>query len=117
MATYDNLPVYKTSYDLLQLISGYINLFSKTYKYALGSRIFEGIIDMISSIFKANCSHSKMLDIQKAREHIEVVRLLIRLANDLHQFSLPQFVQINQLIESISKQLTAWERAMKSFTP
>jgi hypothetical protein len=67
---------------------------------------------MISSIFKANCSHSKLLDIQKARENIEVVRLLIRLANDLHQFSLPEFVQINLLIESISKQLTARERSV-----
>ncbi len=113
MATYDNLPVYKTSYDLLLRISDIINSFSKKYKYTLWNRIHEEIIDMIGNIFKANCNQSKLMDIQKARANVETSRLLIRLSNDLHQFTLPQFVQINQGIESISKQLTAREKSAK----
>jgi len=35
MATYDNLPVYKASYDLLLLIFNVVKEFKKEYKYTL----------------------------------------------------------------------------------
>jgi hypothetical protein len=34
----------------------------------------------------------------------------MRLANDLKQFTLNDFVQANLFVESISKQLVAWEK-------
>ena len=35
MATYDNLPVYKTTYDLLLLVFATVKEFQKDYKYTL----------------------------------------------------------------------------------
>ncbi|MBT3853044.1 four helix bundle protein [bacterium] len=35
MATYDNLPVYKSSYDLLLLVFKVVKEFTKEYKYTL----------------------------------------------------------------------------------
>jgi hypothetical protein len=35
MATYDNLPVYKESYDLLLLVFETVKKFEKQYKYTL----------------------------------------------------------------------------------
>jgi hypothetical protein len=35
MTTYDNLPVYKTSYDLLLLVFNAVKEFKKEYKYTL----------------------------------------------------------------------------------
>jgi len=66
------------------------------------------LIELISYIFKANCSKEKSIHIQKARECIEVVRLLFRLSKDLKLIDLKKFVDVNILVESISKQLTAW---------
>jgi hypothetical protein len=53
---------------------------------------------------------SKKVLLSNARENLEVVRLLMRLANDLKQFTLNDFVQANLFVESISKQLVAWEK-------
>jgi hypothetical protein len=111
MATYDNLPVYKSSYDLLLLTVNIIPHFRKSYKYTLGSKLQETLIELMSFIFQANCNQSKSEHLQKARENVEIVRLLFRLSNDLKLIDLKKFVEVNVLIESISKQLVGWERS------
>jgi len=60
---------------------------------------------LISSIFKANSSQLKSEHLQEARENIEIVKLLFRLSKDLKLIDLKKFVEVNVLIESISKQL------------
>jgi len=70
------------------------------------------LIELISFIFKANSSKEKSVHLQKARENIEVVRLLFRLCKDLKLIDLKKFVEVNVLIESISKQLVGWARSV-----
>jgi hypothetical protein len=41
-----------------------------------------------------------------APEHIEVIRLLVRLMKEMHQISLKRFVEVNTQVENVSKQLT-----------
>ena len=111
MTTYDNLPVYKSSYDLLLLIFELVKNFTKEYKYTLWDIIKREIINMISNIYKANRKKQKTKNIILAREKVEVLRLYFRLWKDLKIISLKQFIDINILLESISKQLTAWEKS------
>ena len=51
--------------------------------------------------------------LQEARERIEVIRLFIRLMKDMQQISIKQFVQINESVENVSKQLTGWQKSIK----
>jgi hypothetical protein len=86
--------------------------FPKAYKYTLGSKLQEELIELISLIFKANVHQQKKTDyLQQAREHLEVVRLLFRLANDLKLVDLKQFVNLQKMIESVSKQLYGWQKS------
>jgi len=110
MATYDNLPVYKASYDLLLLLFRSSKNMDRDYRHTLGETIKEELVALITNIYRANCRVEKKLLLSNARENLEVVRLLMRLANDLKQFTLNDFVQANLLVESISKQLLAWEK-------
>jgi hypothetical protein len=43
-----------------------------------------------------------------------VIRLFIRLMKDLHQISLKKFVQVNQKVEEVSKQMTGWQKSLKN---
>ena len=113
MATYNNLPVYKASYDLLVEIFKFTQNFNREYKYTLGERLKNETIDMITNIFRANASESKVELLQKARENIEVIRLYLRLLKDLQQLGTKKFVDINEQIENVSKQLTGWQKYMK----
>lgn len=113
MSIYLYLPVYKASYDLVLEIFRTIKEFNREYKYTLGESIKKEAIEMITDIYRANSSFSKEPHIKKAREKIETIRIFFRLARDLRQVGLKRFVDVNEKIENISKQLTAWERSTK----
>jgi hypothetical protein len=109
MATYDNLPVYKTSYDLLLELFQIADNFSRDYKFTLGEQIKKETLAMMIFIYQANKSFSERKNmIDQAREKVEIIRVLLRILKDLKQLSLKKFVSINEKVESVSKQLTFW---------
>jgi hypothetical protein len=87
--------------------------FIKEYKYSVGESLKKGIIELITLIYRANSHVDKQATLQTARDHIEIIRLLIRLMNDMHQISLKRFVEVNTQIENVSKQLTGWQKSQK----
>ena len=54
MANYDELPVYKATYDLLLAIFQFTKSFSKEYKYTVGESLKKETIDLITLIYRAN---------------------------------------------------------------
>lgn len=114
MSLHYELPVYKACYDLLLEIFVFTKNFSKDFKYTVGESIKKETVELLTLIFRANSRTDKHAVLQEAREHIEVIRLLIRLMKDLKQISLKNFVKINQKVEEVSKQLTGWQKAVKS---
>ena len=112
MAIYDNLPVYKTSYDLLLLIFTFLKNMTKEYKYTIGEKLKNETMELITNIYRANSVLKKENYIEKARENIEVIRLYIRLTKDLKQLSVVKFIEINENIEFISKQLSHWQNSL-----
>lgn len=113
MALYDELPVFKASYDLLLEIFRFSANFTREYKYTVGERLKNHTLDLISLVYKANTSRTKSDIIQQAREQIEMIRLLIRVMKDMQQVSLNSFVTINKQIENVSKQLTGWQKSQQ----
>jgi hypothetical protein len=68
---------------------------------------------LITSVYRANSSFDERFkNIKKAREQVEVLRLYIRLCKDLKILTLKNFVDISINIESLSKQLFAWEKSI-----
>jgi 23S rRNA-intervening sequence protein len=114
MATYDNLPVYKACYSLLILLFSGARNMQRDYRYTLGETMKNELVALVTNIYRANCRAEKKNLLTSARENIEVVRLLLRLSRDLNQFPLKPFVAANENIESISKQLTTWEKSCKA---
>jgi hypothetical protein len=112
MALYSELPVYKATYDLLLGIFRFTKDFGKEYKYTVGERLKKETIELLTLIYRANVKRDKQEVLQEARERIEVIRLFIRLIKDMQQISVKQFVQINEVIENVSKQLTGWQKAV-----
>lgn len=111
MGTYDELPVYKASYDLLVEIFRFVRNFNKEFKYTVGDSLKKETIELLTLLYRANSSRDKMNVIQCAREKIEVIRLLLRLMKDLKQVNIPKFVFVNEKIENVSRQLTGWQKA------
>ncbi|MDR1632065.1 MAG: diversity-generating retroelement protein bAvd family protein, partial [Dysgonamonadaceae bacterium] len=90
MATYDNLPVYKQTYDLLLQLFRVCQNMERDYKFTLGENLKKEVITLIINVYRANCRENKekYLMLQGGRENVEVVRLLLRLLQDLKQIGL-----------------------------
>jgi len=110
MAIYYDLPVYKKTYDLILELFNLLSNLPKAYKYTLGERIQLDAIEVIINIYKANASIEKLEYISKSREHIEIIRLMIRILYDTKQINLKRMIVINKKIEEISKQLVGWQK-------
>jgi four helix bundle protein len=114
MALFYELPVYKASYDLLMEIFELVKHFPREYKYSVGEKLKDEALEMIMNIYRANTRQQKKDTLQNAREHLEVVRLLLRLTKDMKQININRFVDVNKKIENISKQLTGWQKSAQS---
>ena len=110
MGLYYNLPVYKASYKLMDQLFIISSKFSREYKYTVGQELKIEGYNLIKNIYRANRAADKTGYIAQARENVELIRLLLRLMQDFNQLSLKIFVEINRILENVSKQLTAWEK-------
>ncbi len=52
------------------------------------------------------------MNIEKARENLEIVRLYIRILKDTEQINSKKHISINQPIEIVSKQLAGWHKSL-----
>jgi hypothetical protein len=94
---------------VIELFDLYTNL-PKSFKYTLGQRIQLESIEMIVNIYIPNSNTEKVTYILKIREHVEIIRLLIRVLHDTKQINLKRMVLVNVMIEEISKQLVGWQK-------
>lgn len=113
MAVYDNLPVFKASYDLLTDVYRFSDNWKRDCRYTIGEGLKQNLMDIMVDIYKANSSVEKKAYIENACQKIVVVTLQFRLLHDLGQLPMKQFAALAERTESISKQLTAWKRSLK----
>ncbi|MDR2836951.1 MAG: four helix bundle protein [Bacteroidales bacterium] len=81
MGIYNNLPVYKTTYDMLTDIFKACQNMERDYKYTIAEKIKNETTELILNVYRANSYADKKPHIAKAREQVEVLRLLLRLLN------------------------------------
>ena len=111
MSTYTSLAVYKASYDFLITLITLSKNFDREYKFTIGESVKKEAMEMMKNIYRANSNEEKRELIQAARENIEMIRLDLRVLQDLKQLNLRKFVFLNAKVEAVSKQLVAWQRS------
>ena len=105
-----DLRVYKDSYDLLLLLYKFSSELSREYKFSLGEKIKDDVLELLVKIFQANNDFSeRKTKISMAQVKIERIRIYLRILKDLKQIGLDNFVTLNEKIEIISRQLISWK--------
>lgn len=109
MAQIKHLPIYKTTYELLELVVRVTKGFPRDFKYSLGDKIRGEVIDLVVFIFKANATkQERMENASKIIERIQVIELLVRLTKDLRLINVKQFSEIVFLSDSLGRQANGW---------
>lgn len=109
MAQYQHLPIYKTTYDLLVMVTRITANFPKAYKYSLGDKLRAEVVELVVFIFKANSSRTdRTKNAGLFLERLQVVELLLRLCKDLRLLAVKQFAEIVSLSDSLGRQAQGW---------
>lgn len=111
MALYENLPVYKAAYDLLLDSFRMCKNLERDFRYTIGEKLKQDIMDIMVDIYKANATTEKTSVLASARERLVVVKLQIRLLRDLKQISIKTFALQSEKAELLSIQLAAWHKS------
>jgi hypothetical protein len=113
MATYNELQVYKITYDLAMHTFVFTEKMKRSFKYTLGEKLNLNAIELLLNIYKANSRKAeRFAQLQRGQENIEEIRLLIRMAKDLQIMTVNRFVTLNEMVENISKQVYGWQQTV-----
>ena len=111
MVMYNQLPIFRDSYELLLKIYQETSQFAKDYKYSLGQDMKRDCLNMIRDIYFAN------MNVQQRQEYLdsffgnlELLKMEIRLSIDLKVMSVRKQAHLSLLIDTIAKQAKAWRK-------
>jgi len=111
MSNYQNLPVFRESYDFLVIFFQVAKALPRECKYTVGERIKNESLEMILSIHRANASRSGRTErVAEAIDCLERIRILLRILKDTQRIGLERFVELSEKIESVGRQLYGWHR-------
>lgn len=111
MALASTLPIYRVTYELLQIVTRITKDMPRDYKQSLGGKIREECVELTVLIYRANCSRHKRPYLETLQEHLQVVMLMLRLSKDMRLISTGQFAQTIELTDQIGRQASAWLKA------
>ncbi len=110
MAQYDNLPVYKATYDLLQIVYKDMGSVPRDVKFTLLETLKNELTEILVSIYRANYDADKCALIAEMRERLVRVKIRIRIMHDLRYIGTKLYARTAELSESISRQLASWQK-------
>ena len=111
MARHEHLPIYKQSYELLQQAVHVTKDFPREFKFTVGQRLRDEILQLLVLIYRANGRREKEPVIAEILENILVVELLIRLCHDMRSLPKKHYAALVLLTESLARQAEGWKKS------
>ena len=108
MAQYEHLPIYKQTYDILLRTMTATKGFPREYKYTLGQKIKDELVELVILIYRANSAKNKVQHIEEILERVQAVQLLMRLSHDMKILPRRHYAALSQMTENLAKQAQGW---------
>jgi hypothetical protein len=108
MAQYKHLPIYKLTYELLELVTQKTKDYPRDFKFTLGNKLRDECVELVVFIYKANQSRNREEFLRQLLERVQVVELLVRLSKDMRLINLEAVSKIVILTDSIARQAQGW---------
>ena len=111
MAQYQHLPIYKQTYDILLRTMVVTKEFLREYKYTLGQKIKDELIELVVIIYRANSAADKGRHIESIVERVQAIQLMMRLSHDMKILSRRHYAALSEMTDSLAKQAQGWLRS------
>lgn len=114
MANHTTLPIYKVAYNLLDAVTDLAKNMPRDFKQSIGGKLRDECVDVVTLIFRANCSRDKAQHLESLIERLQVMELLLRLSRDKHLISTGQYAKAIEITGAVGKQAGGWRRSALS---
>lgn len=110
MVIYENLAIYKSSFDLCVYFEKIVKNFDKGHKFTIGADLKNKSRQIAMQVIRANSSLTKTEDIQELIILIEELKLIVRLCQETNGFSNKNsYGYISKLLTNITSQASNWQ--------
>lgn len=109
----NQLSIYRETYNLVKIVTIFVNKMPRLYKFTLGEKILNTAYDLFNYIQLANMfKEDRNKHLQMFVVKFESLKTLLRLGFELRALEgLNRQVEIARLMESIGRQVTAWKNS------
>jgi four helix bundle protein len=104
----EDLIIYQKTYDFMLWLHPVVNKFPKSERFVLGQQIENKTIDFIRLMIIANTEREKSSVLQRSSVELDELRILIRLAKDLHFINIKQYGVAAEKLNEIGRLLSGW---------
>ena len=107
-------PIVQKTYDFYRELYLSVEKMPKKDKYTLGEKSQKTTLDFLELLISASYSKSKLLILEKASAKLEVLKILIRLANEIKATDTKKYLHLEEILQEIGKMLGGWIRSTKA---
>jgi len=109
MQTNKIAPVILKHYDLILWFFPHISKFSRNYKFLLGDRVENLLLDILTNLTAANYSaETRRKNLIEANLKLDHLRILVRLCKDLNLLSFKSYAYQAEIVNEIGRQVGGW---------
>ena len=114
-ALYENLRVYKKSFELVAYFETIVRSFDRYHKYAIGLEFRNLSRAILVLVAKANTKVDRKQCLDEAIDKLEELKILVHVGKEINAFkSFKSFEHVTKLIVDISKQCERWFKSQNA---
>lgn len=111
--SFQDIPLFTKTYELYKLFYEYLGSFPKKDRYSLGQKTEAVLLDLLEAIILASGlpKEEKLPILKKASLKLDVLKILFRLAKDVHALDTKKYILLEEHVQEIGKMLGGWIKA------
>lgn len=106
-----HLPIYKSGYELVMLITEQVRHFSRDFRPTLGRRMQDEAMNMVMRVYRANVARDKVPHITLILESAAMLEMQLQLAFDLRLISPKGYARAIEITEGVQRQAGGWRKS------
>lgn len=107
-------PIIQKTYDFYRELYLTVGKMPKKDKYTLGEKVQKITLDLLELFITASYSKlNKLLILEKASAKLELLKILIRLSNEIKAINSKKYLYLEELLQEIGRMLGGWLRSLR----
>jgi len=83
----------------------------RSHRFTLGGRIYEHSLDLVGALTQATFTRNKTAALETAGDRVNGLRILLRLAKDLHLFAFDPYIHATARLDEIGRMIGGWRKS------